>query len=66
MHFQDTGLMKMTPSSHVSLKVRQQPQSALVTLDGKEKSMSSPLPLPYRTSHLLFDSEETYRPSTNC
>lgn len=28
----------MAPSSCVSLKVRQQPQSALVTLDGKEKS----------------------------
>ena len=65
-HFQNTGLMKMTPSSHVSLSVRQQPQSALVTLDGKEKSMSPTLPLPDRTSHLLFDSEETNRPSTNC
>jgi len=30
--------MRMTSSSHVSLKVRQQPLSALVTLDGKEKS----------------------------
>jgi hypothetical protein len=56
----------MTPSSHVSLKVRQQPQSALVTLDGKEKSMLSTLPIPDRTSHLLFDSKETHRPSTNC
>lgn len=33
--------MRMTSSSHVSLKVRQQPLSALVTLDGKEKSTSS-------------------------
>jgi len=30
--------MRMTSSSHVSLKVRQQPLSALVTLDGKEKT----------------------------
>jgi hypothetical protein len=33
--------MRMTSSSHVSLKVRQQPLSALVTLDGKEKSKLS-------------------------
>jgi hypothetical protein len=33
--------MRMTSSSHVSLKVRQQPLSALVTLDGKEKSTLS-------------------------
>lgn len=49
----------MTPSSHVSLKVRQQPQSALVTLDGKEKSMSPPHASLETNLLLTADSEET-------
>jgi hypothetical protein len=41
----------MASSSHVSLKVRQQPLSALVTLDGKEKStLSAP-----KKSDWMFD-----------
>jgi hypothetical protein len=50
----------MTPSSHVSLKVRQQPQSALVTLDGKEKSMSL---APSFQNEFLTDCRQRGNPS---
>lgn len=43
-HPGNNELMKMACSSSVSLYVRQQPKEALVTVDGKEKCMSTTNP----------------------
>lgn len=48
----------MAPSSCVSLKVRQQPQSALVTLDGKEKCTSPVLKVSAQPIKLILDQHE--------